>query len=354
MINISEDVTVVYRRRHAVDAIDQYSRHLTTALAQAGVVARYIDSGIAGLADGPLQARILLQYNPFAYGHSGIAPRLLVQARRLRRTARWKPALMVHEAWVGMTDWRTTATGLWQRGQLRDLLHQCGPVFTSTEALAKRLGGGTIHLPVGANIMPEPLSPARTTDRREHGERFTVALFGRDHPDRALDYAEAAIVALAAAHGPNSIVVLNLGAGARPVAVPPGVELRTPNTLESETLSEHLSSADLVLLPFVDGLSTRRTTMMAALAHGRAVLGLRSPQTDAILVRTPSAIALSELGDRSGFARSAVALSLDGDRLDELGHAGRRLYESEFDWPVIARRIVDALGMPAPKSSLLV
>jgi glycosyltransferase involved in cell wall biosynthesis len=261
---------------------------------------------------------------------------------------------MVHEAWVGMTDWRTTATGLWQRGQLRDLLRQCGPVFTSTELLAQKLGGGAIHLPVGANITPELPSPARTGDRRVRGERFTVALFGRDHPDRALDYAEAAISALAAAHGSGSLVVLNLGAGARSIAVPTGVELRTPDALEPETVSEHLSSADLVLLPFVDGLSTRRTTMMAALAHGRPVLGLRSPQTDAVLLRTPPAVAMTEVGSRGGFARTAVELSLDSDRLDQLGHAGRRLYESEFDWPVIVGRIVEALGMPAPNRSLLV
>jgi glycosyltransferase involved in cell wall biosynthesis len=82
---------------------------------------------------------------------------------------------------------------------------------------------------------------------------------------------------------------------------------------------------------------------MAALAHGRPVLGLRGPNTDAVLAGAGDALALTPLGDRAAFAARGVELTSDLPRLRAIGDAGRQLYESEFDWPVLTQNAVRAI-----------
>ncbi|HZV73359.1 MAG TPA: glycosyltransferase [Conexibacter sp.] len=342
---------VVYRRTgdaDGIDAIDEYSRRLVGALGVNGSAPRYVADGLSSLlASTGAPSWILLQYNPFRYGPRGFAPDLVRDARRLRHRSHARLAVMVHEAWVDMTDWRTTLMGLWQRAQLRALLRLADGVMTSTQALARELGRGAVHVPIAATIMPVPTSPAAARDRLGLGDKLAVALFGRANPSRALDHAEAAVAALTEARGADRLAILNLGADAPPFHVPPGVEVRTPGRLGADELSLHLWASDMVLLPLTDGVSTRRTTLMAALAHGRPVIGLRGRNTDAVLAQAQGALALTPAGDPAAFARAAVELTADGERLRALGDAGRRLYESHFDWPVVARRVASVLETTA-------
>jgi Glycosyl transferases group 1 len=337
---------VVYRASAGVDAIDEYSRRLVRALSASGEEACYVAGGLASVrrsADEP--PWVLLQYNPFGYGRWGVAPSLVRDARALRRrTTGMRLGVMVHEAWVDMTDWRSTLMGAWQRLQLKSLLRFADVVLTSTEALARELGRRAIHVPVGATITPVPTSTRAARERLGLADELVVALLGRANPSRALDHAEAAIAAIAEARGARGLTVLNLGADAPALEISPAVDVRTPGRLEADELSVRLWASDLMLLPFTDGVSTRRTTLMAALAHGRPVVGLRGHNTDQVLVDHPEALTLTPVGDPDAFARAAVALTGDADRRGALGDAGRRLYDEQFDWPVLARSVMSALG----------
>jgi glycosyltransferase involved in cell wall biosynthesis len=333
---------VVFRRTGNIgdiDAIDEYSRRLVDALVADGVEARYEAGGLRPvLAAASRPAWVLLQYNPFRFGRRGFAPGLARDALRLRH--RSVPLLiMVHEAWVPMVGWRTRLIGRWQRMQLRMLLRLSEAVLTSTEALARELGHEAAHMPIATNISPVPISPRAARDRLGLNSKLTVTLFGRAHESRAHDHSEAAIAALARAYGAHRLVILNLGADAPRPRVPPAVELRSPGCLAPEELSRELSASDIVLLPLTDGVSTRRGTLMAALAHGRPVLGLRGHSTDTVLAAAPDALVLTPVGEPSAFARTAVELAGDPARLRQIGEAGRRLYEAEFDWPVLARNV---------------
>jgi glycosyltransferase involved in cell wall biosynthesis len=331
---------VVYRARGGIDAIDEYSRRLVSAMTVCGAEVRYVPDGLPSvLAPGSHPLWVLLQYNPFREGRSGFAPGLLRDVRRVRRRSSPYLVVMVHEAWVDITDPKSRLIGSWQRMQLRALLRLADCVLASTEALARELGRGAIHVPIAANITPIPMSSSNARHQLGLDDRMAVALFGRANPGRALDYAEAAIAAIAAAYGTRRLAILNLGADAPALRVPPGVEVQSPGELSADDLSLRLWASDLVLLPFSDGVSTRRGTLMAALAHGRPVLGLRGRRTDTVLADAAGALVLTPVGDRSAFARAAVELATDRERLRAIGDAGRRLYESRFDWPLIARRV---------------
>ena len=332
---------VVYRNTGGVDAIAEHSRRLVAALAGAGLAAQYVDDGLASArrrVAGP--PWVLLQYNPFSFGHWGVAPGLIGDALLLRRAGALF-ALFVHEPWSDRYDWRSTLMSAYQRVQLRALLRAADVVMATTEGRAQMLRRDALHVPVGTNITPVDTTASAARARLGISSELVVALFGTGHPSRALGDAEVAIDALAERGGVGSVRVLNLGRGAPPLAVRAGVKVDTPGQLDAAELSWRLSASDVLLLPFTDGVSTRRTTLMAGFAHGVPIVASRGADTDELLIRHPDALVLTPPG--GGFARAVADLTADRSRLHAVGAAGRRLYDSHFDWPITARRVASAL-----------
>ena len=244
--------------------------------------------------------------------------------------------------------------GAWQRVQLVGLLISCDRAFASTEGVAARLrramlGKPVLPLPVGSNL---PDMSSRPIERAELGvpdETLLVALFGTGHPSRLLGYAVEAIRAVAATG--RKVVALNLGAGAPPLAgLDESIRVLAPGLLEPSEVARRLAAADLFLAPWEDGASTRRGTLMAALQHGLPVVTTDGPLTGSML-RDSGAIALAPVDRPELFVRIATSLAGDPAARHALGKAGRELYDSAFDWPVIASRLLDACRAPGHPSA---
>jgi glycosyltransferase involved in cell wall biosynthesis len=233
--------------------------------------------------------------------------------------------------------------GAYQRAQLSALTSAADVVIATTEALVHRLRCDAIHVPVGSNVTP--VAAGREDARARIGARgeIVISLFGSSHPSRALEYAMAAISHVADAVEPQALKVLNLGADAPRLDLAPEIAVVTPGHLASEELSIHLHASDMLLLPFADGLSTRRTTLMAGLAHGLPVVGLRSAATDRVLVERSDALILTPIGDVAAYCDATLAMAVNEARRDSIGRAARELYITQFDWPVIASRVAAAL-----------
>jgi glycosyltransferase involved in cell wall biosynthesis len=292
---------------------------------------------------------ILLQYNPFSYGRRGFAPRLIVEVARARlRRRRPLVALMVHETYVDMKNWRWTLMGGWQRLQLYALRVLTDIQFCATEAWVARLGrrrrpGSVHHLPVGSNF------PDRRENRDAERERLgvgaeTVVLgcFGLRHPGRLEAHVERS--ADAVARTGRDVVVLNLGAGPAYDETRETVRTHAPGFLEDEEVARVLSTVDVFLAPYADGVSTRRTTVMAALQHGLPVVGTDGPLTDSVLRDAGHALRLVPVDRPGDFADTVASLAASDETRRELGQRGRELYESQFDWPVIADRLLQTLA----------
>lgn len=332
---------VTYLHNRSASAIDEYSRHLTRALCEAGTPAGYIDGGLpAVLASATRPPWIFLQYNPNSYGRRGWAPGLVRDAIRVRR--RWPDArlmLNVHEAWVDMADVKTAVMGSYQRVQLRALLRIADGAFVTRVSLVDPLGIGWSHLPVASTIAPPAATRQDARAQLRLGEQIVVTTFGTGHPGRLLGHAEGAIRAICDRLGPAGVSVINLGRDAPAISVPRGVQSSQPGGIEPEQVALRLRASDLLLLALSDGVSTRRSTLMAGLAHGVPVVGSHGASTDAILLDHPDAMALTPVAQPAAFARDALALAEDPARRRLMGAAARRLYEREFDWPVLARRL---------------
>lgn len=133
-------------------------------------------------------------------------------------------------------------------------------------------------------------------------------------------------VSFLAAHGiPNDAVQVRAGEGAAAIA-------------------QGLSSSFASLAPIVDGVSTRRTTVAAALAHGLPIAGTDGACTSERLRRDP-AFVLSAPGDRDAFVRNVVEIAR-ADTRPPRAAAARALHDELFAWNAVARRYA-ALLEPA-------
>jgi glycosyltransferase involved in cell wall biosynthesis len=101
-------------------------------------------------------------------------------------------------------------------------------------------------------------------------------------------------------------------------------------------VSANLQAADLCVMPYRDGLSFRRTTLIAALRHGLPVLSTH-PAVPLPELAEGQNVALVPAGDAQALAQRIAALAADQDALARLA-AGARALGQAFDWENIAER----------------
>lgn len=334
-------VTLLYPRSgEPADAIDHYCRHLAAAFVEIGWTARrseWVDD------DAVRSDLLLVQYNPFGFGRWGFAPRLPAALARTK-TRRPATALIVHEAFVPITDTRSLLMGTWQRGQLRAVSAGVDLVFHVVEDRLRRLAGRwprrpAEYLAVGANV-PDARAE-RMVVRRAHGwsdDTIVIATLGGAHPSKLKGWIAPAIEAVAAVGRP----VCHADLGSQPIEVRvPGVGRVAPGYLEADALARLLAAADLFLAPYDDGISGRRGSVMAALRNGVAVVSTADDQSDRLLCSPNSGLTLVGTDDPEGLARAARRLAENDESRRDRARAGRRLYEERLDWPVIVRRLAD-------------
>lgn len=353
-------LAVVYSGRgHEVDGIRDHSERILEQLSDGshGLEGEYVDlrEGGGGVSQAvrrllakDSRSALILQYNPFAFARWGFAPWLpaTLAALRLRRDRPFV-GVMVHEPYVPMDSPSWVVLGIWQRLQLAAMRACADVTFTSItaweELLRRSLPRGPVrHLPVGSNFPDMRASREAFRGDLGVGERdFVVAALGRDHPSWMGSYAVAAANAIAAEGRPTVLLALGASTPSLP-GLDPAVRLERPGMLAGDEVAGRLAAADLFLAPLIDGVSTRRGSVMAGLQHGLPILGTEGPLTDAVLADA-EAVRLAAVGRPDEFAAAAAGLAADPERRKRMAAAARRLYETEFDWPVVTGKLLEQL-----------
>jgi hypothetical protein len=106
--------------------------------------------------------------------------------------------------------------------------------------------------------------------------------------------------------------------------------LHATGALTAEEVSVHIHACDVMLQPYPDGVSTRRTSAMAALAHDRALVTTTGALTEAFWALDHAAL-LVPAADSAALAASVAALLADPMRRAQLGARAAELYRSRFD-----------------------
>ena len=108
--------------------------------------------------------------------------------------------------------------------------------------------------------------------------------------------------------------------------------------LDDPALAAHLAACDLLIQPYPDGVTSRRTSVMACLSQARPVVTTRGRLTEPLWAAS-GAVALADVGDAGRLAEEAVRLLADAAARARLGARGRQLYDDTFS----VDRVVTAL-----------
>ncbi|HET9268385.1 MAG TPA: glycosyltransferase, partial [Vicinamibacterales bacterium] len=99
--------------------------------------------------------------------------------------------------------------------------------------------------------------------------------------------------------------------------------------LDGAALASHLSICDVLLQPYPDGVTSRRTSVMACLSQGRAVVTTAGRLTEPLWTAS-GAVALAGVNDSEALVESVVRLLADAGARGRLGGRARQLYLDTF------------------------
>ncbi|MEO8521350.1 MAG: glycosyltransferase [Acidobacteriota bacterium] len=284
---------------------------------------------------------VLLQYVPNALGSRGGNLAFCVWLLRMRRRG-LDIRVMFHEPYFYFSLQRPArnALALVQRLMAALLLRASPVAYVSTSAWLPYLrpwGGRTlIELPVPATVgtaaADSELRHWRAAFRHDapgacvaghfgtFGEHMTAELL-RVVPAvlRAAPAVRFALIGRGADGFVEMLVARDRMLASRVVAaaaLPPGA------------VPAALQACDILVQPYPDGVTTRRTSVMAALANERPVVTTDGALTEPIW--RGGAVALAPAGDAAALAAAAARLLEDAAARHALGALGRHLYDTRF------------------------
>jgi glycosyltransferase involved in cell wall biosynthesis len=106
--------------------------------------------------------------------------------------------------------------------------------------------------------------------------------------------------------------------------------IHASGTLPPEELSRRLAACDLLLQPYPDGVSARRTSAMAGLAHGLPVVTTSGALTEG-LWKESGAVALAPAGDDEALLGEVRRLLASPEERSRMSAAALTLYRERFD-----------------------
>ena len=315
------------------------------------------------LDETPAPRRLLVQYVPHGYGwrSMNVAFCLWLWARAALSGDRVE--LMVHEPCLafGEGSWRRAGAAAVHRLMIAVLARAARRVWFSIPAwegywrpyaFGRRAGFGWLSVPSTVPVADDPELTAHVRARfRPSESELLVGHLGTYSPLVTKSLGRAVPALLSEVAGARAVFVGRGGEALRDQLLNehPGLLGRVHATgyLGARELSAHLAACDLLVQPFPDGVSTRRTSVMAALAHGRAVVTTRGRLTEDLWADS-GAVALAEAEDAAALAREAARLLADAAARARLGAAARALYRERFD---LAHTVAALRREPSPRAS---
>jgi glycosyltransferase involved in cell wall biosynthesis len=338
--------------------VSDYSAQVAAGLAQAGIEVHVWTPGEPATSDGvmvhradwsrsglsqldqeldrfPKPRRLLVQYFPNAWGRKGLNFAFVrwLRARKARGDA-VRP--MLHELWYRPEPRDRPHRHLlvpahrWMMGQV---LKASSRVYVSTSAWEEmlrpfRFGGPIRWLPVPSNI-PVANDPEDVATIRQDFTfigRTIVGTFGtyRDEITPALREVLPRLFACDV----GGILLVGQNSAEFAKILRDGAIVGT-GTLSAGKLSRYLQACDVMIQPYRGGVSSRRGTVMAGLAHGKPIVTTSGPLTEPIWSESRAVVLVPD-GDTDAFVAATERLTNDPDARARLGDAARAVYLAHF------------------------
>lgn len=307
---------------------------------------RFGRRALAAMGDGLNAAaapRILVQYVPHGFGMRAMNLPFCLWLYRRRRAA--DISVMFHEVAYPLNrnqPLRHSVIALTNRAMAAALTRaarRCFVAGAGWERLLRPLapaGCAISWLPVPSNIPvaenPEGVRAVRRLLAVEGG--LVLGHFGTGREAWITDTL-AAVAATLLRERPAASLLL-MGRDSRELrkrllvrAPDLGARVHATGPLAPDALSLHLSACDLMLQPYAEGVSGRRTSLMAALAHRRAVVTTDGVLTEPLWAQS-RAVALASI-DAAALESTVLRLLDDAGERERLGEAAGALYAERFD-----------------------
>ncbi len=292
--------------------------------------------------DADDHGRLLVQYVPAVFGRRGTnVPfcRWLLARRRAGADVR----VMFHEPYLYLR-WRPDhiVTAFTQRAMAAILLDATSHLYLSTDTWRRYLARlrpdaiqDAVTLPIPSAIPHVDAAPAvRATRTTALGRgTYLIGHFGSYGHHIApllrrvlsdLLVSDGRVAALCAGAGSDRFVKDLL-------ASHPELRgrLAASGRVSAHDISVHLQACDVLVQPYPDGVTTRRTSVMAGLANGCAVVTTDGKLTEDVW-RTAACVAMASAGDRSALVQRTRELLADGVARQALQKRAAVAYDGHF------------------------
>ena len=285
---------------------------------------------------------VLLQMEQFSYGSRGYNPEFSRLFGELRAAApRTRRVLVAHETYPSPTSAGRAVMWAYQRRQIRRLARDADGVLVTCDWWAERLEGVNESLavvPAFSNIPRIESVPADTRAALGIGlDELLVVAFGHLSALR-IRLIGAAIDALDSAVRARLVYIGKDVAAAGELNINGGLVVR--EGASAREVSEILNAADLALSPFEGGVSGKRGSFAAFMAHEVPTVTTVGRHTDQYL-RTAAAVGAFEIAEPTpkAFAAAAVRLATNHGRRSRM----RTVTRAAFGYIATAQAATDAV-----------
>lgn len=232
-----------------------------------------------------------------------------------------------------------------------------GAIITNHEDAAALAALAHVRMiPIGSNITAAPPAEARASARAASGTAPGAPLigyFGLVNHSKGLDVLLRAVRRLIDGGLPVRLMLIGAVAGdsdpsnraymAQIDSLIDALALRPHITrtsyLSDDQAAAHLAAADVIALPFADGASFRRGSLLAALHQGRATVTTQ-PQVPVPEFMRAGALMLVPTGDDAALADGLKRVLTDAPLRASL-ERGALALSADFAWPNIAAATAD-------------
>ena len=297
---------------------------------------REVDHALRSGAPG---ARVLVQYVAQAFGMKGTNLPFCAWLATVRRA---RVFVMFHEVaipWERPARLKYNAAAFAMRAMAALLLARADRAFVSTsswDAMLRPLAphwAGTTWLPIPSNIPTTTPAGAREAVRAKPGLAGASAVVGHFGTYGALTapLVERALIPLLEADPRRRALLVGHGgdAFARRLSESGrlGAQLVATGAVDGPDVAAHLAACDVLVQPYGDGVSTRRTSAMAGVALGVPTVTNEGFLSESVW-RETGAVEIVAGADQ--IAARAAELLADPARAAAVGARGRAVYQERF------------------------
>jgi len=288
--------------------------------------------------------RLLVQWVPHGYGYNAMNLHFCLWLRRRARQGDIVE-LMVHEPFLDFRggSWKQKGVAAVHRLMTMVLLKTARRVWMSIPAWEARWRPYALGRSLRFNWLPVPSNIPVVDDARSVQERraryvsatgHLIGHFGtcdRNIARLLLD----SVPTLLQNGSPQKMLLVGRGSEAmRAELVRRNSELAdrvyATGSLTNAEVSLHVRACDVMFQPYIDGVSSRRTSVMVGLAHGVPIVTTKGELTESLWAES-EAVSLAAVADVTAMVNETRLLLADETKRIRLSSTARSLYQDRFD-----------------------